>query len=99
MNAADVFVFPSLYEGFGLPVLEAMASGVPVVAANGGSVEEVGGSAPVYVDPQSAEDIARGIAQVLTDTSLREQKIKLGFDRIGQFSWVQAGKETLSLFS
>src|SRR3989338_2027149 len=95
MNAASVFVFPSLYEGFGLPVLEAFACGTPVVASKGTSLEEVGGDAAVYVEPENVEDIANGIERLLSDKSLREEKIQKGFERVKNFSWEQCARETM----
>ncbi len=84
---ATVFVFPSLYEGFGLPPLEAMASGTPVVASNCSSLPEVCGDAAVLVDPYSAESIAEGIRRVLADPDLRASLIERGLSRVGDFSW------------
>ncbi len=84
---ATVFVFPSLYEGFGLPPLEAMASGTPVVTSNRSSLPEVVGDAAVLVDPYSAASIAEGIQQVLGDASLRRALSERGLARARQFSW------------
>jgi glycosyltransferase involved in cell wall biosynthesis len=84
---AGVFVFPSLYEGFGLPPLEAMASGTPVVTSNVSSLPEVAGDAAVLVDPYDARSIADGIHRVLTDETLRRDLRKKGVARAGMFSW------------
>ena len=84
---AGVFVFPSLYEGFGLPPLEAMASGTPVVTSNVSSLPEVAGDAAVLVDPYDAQAIADGIYRVLTDETLRRDLRKKGVARAGMFSW------------
>jgi glycosyltransferase involved in cell wall biosynthesis len=84
---AGVFVFPSLYEGFGLPPLEAMASGTPVVTSNVSSLPEVAGDAAVLVDPYDAHAIADGVYRVLTDETLRRDLRKKGLARAGQFSW------------
>src|ERR1700688_1715561 len=84
---AGVFVFPSLYEGFGLPPLEAMASGTPVVTSNISSLPEVAGDAAVLVDPYSPQAIAGGIERVLTDERLRQDLRARGLARAKQFSW------------
>jgi glycosyltransferase involved in cell wall biosynthesis len=84
---ATVFVFPSLYEGFGLPPLEAMASGTPVVTSNRSSLPEVAGDAAVLVDPYSAASIAEGIQQVLSDPELRRSLSARGLARAREFSW------------
>jgi glycosyltransferase involved in cell wall biosynthesis len=84
---AGVFVFPSLYEGFGLPPLEAMASGTPVVTSNVSSLPEVAGDAAVLVDPYDPDAIADGIYRVLTDESLRRDLKRRGLARAAQFSW------------
>jgi glycosyltransferase involved in cell wall biosynthesis len=84
---ASVFVFPSLYEGFGLPPLEAMASGTPVVTSNVSSLPEVVGDAAVLVDPYSAEAIADGILSVLRSTHLRDDLRERGFARVKAYSW------------
>jgi len=84
---ADVFVFPSLYEGFGLPPLEAMASGTPVVTSNVSSLPEVVGDAALLVDPRDAEAIAAAIERILTDEPLRRALIQKGLGRSHEFSW------------
>jgi glycosyltransferase involved in cell wall biosynthesis len=84
---AGVFVFPSLYEGFGLPPLEAMASGTPVVTSSISSLPEVAGNAAVLVDPHDPEAIADGIYRVLTDEQVRRDLRRRGLERAGQFSW------------
>lgn len=84
---ATVFAFPSLYEGFGLPPLEAMASGTPVVAANTSSLPEVLGDAALLVDPYSPESMAEGLLQVLTDEALRARLTERGLARARTFSW------------
>ena len=84
---AGVFVFPSLYEGFGLPPLEAMASGTPVVTSNVSSLPEVAGDAALLVDPHDATAIAAGISRILNDEQLRRELRRKGIERARQFSW------------
>jgi glycosyltransferase involved in cell wall biosynthesis len=84
---AGVFVFPSLYEGFGLPPLEAMASGTPVVTSNVSSLPEVTGNAALLVDPYNPEAIAEAIARVITDATLSDELRRKGLARARQFSW------------
>jgi glycosyltransferase involved in cell wall biosynthesis len=84
---AAVFVFPSLYEGFGLPPLEAMAAGAPVVTSNVSSLPEVVGDAALLIDPLDPHAIAAAIVRVLTDTSLRADLIRRGYERVKAFSW------------
>ncbi len=86
LNQASVFVFPSLYEGFGLPVLEAMACGCPVVCSDIPALREVGGEAALYADPASAEDIAAQIGAALNEEK-RIEMIKRGLERVKNFSW------------
>jgi glycosyltransferase involved in cell wall biosynthesis len=95
---ALIFVFPSVYESFGFPPLEAMACGCPVVVSNVASLPEVCGDAAYYVDPYSVESIAEGIYNVLTDESLRQSLIKKGLERAKLFSWEKAAKEHLKVF-
>jgi glycosyltransferase involved in cell wall biosynthesis len=95
---AGVFVFPSLYEGFGLPPLEAMASGTPVVTSNVSSLPEVAGDAAVLVDPYDADAIADGIFRVLTDERLRRDLRQRGLARARQFSWEQSVKRVHDIY-
>ncbi len=95
---ASVFVFPSLYEGFGLPPLEAMASGTPVVTSNVSSLPEVVGSAAVLVDPTDPRAIAEGIAHVLYGRELREDLRRKGLERAGHFSWERAAREVRAIY-
>jgi glycosyltransferase involved in cell wall biosynthesis len=97
-NLADLFVFPSLYEGFGIPVLEAMASGVPVVASNKSSIPEVVGEAGVLFDPLNAHDIADSMIRVLTDTGLYKSMIEKGFKQVKSFSWMKMAISTLEIY-
>jgi len=90
---ARAFLFPSLYEGFGLPPLEAMAHGTPVVTSDASSLPEVCGDAAVLVDPEKVFDIARGIQLVLTDEVLRQQLIARGRARVRDFSWTKAAQQ------
>lgn len=97
LSSADVFVFPSLYEGFGLPVLEAMASGTPVVASQGSSLEEVGGYAVTYIDPMNSDDIALAILNVMQHDTYRKEQIEKGLDRVKEFSWEKCARETMNV--
>lgn len=97
-NAATVFVMPSLYEGFGLPILEAMASGCPVVTSKEGSLSEVAGKAAVYVDPYDVDDIAKGVAWVLKDKSLQKKLSEEGFIQASRFSWEKTARETMQVY-
>lgn len=87
MRGAEVFVLPSLYEGFGLPILEAMASGAPVVTSNVSSMPEVGGDAAVYFDPANRNSLTAAILKILTDGDRRETLRQKGFLRAREFSW------------
>jgi glycosyltransferase involved in cell wall biosynthesis len=95
---ARVFVFPSLYEGFGLPPLEAMASGTPVVTSNASSLPEVTGDAAILVDPYDPHAIAEGIRQVLTDESLRQALVQKGLQRATQFSWERSVRRIREIY-
>lgn len=97
-NFADLFVFPSLYEGFGLPPLEAMACGCPVITSNRSSVPEVVGEAAIQVDPESEEELAKAMTRVLENESLRNELSEAGLKRAGQFSWDRCASETLAVY-
>jgi glycosyltransferase involved in cell wall biosynthesis len=98
MNSADVFVFPSLEEGFGLPPLEAMACGVPVIASHVSSLPEVVGDAALLVDPYDEQKIASAIQSLLLDQQLRNELVRKGFERVKLFSWKKAAIETLKVY-
>lgn len=97
-NLADLFVFPSLYEGFGLPPLEAMACGTPVVCSNAASLPEVVGDAAILVDPYDVEGLAEAMYRVLTDTDLREELRAKGLERARQFTWERTARETVAVY-
>ncbi len=92
-----VFCYPSLGEGFGLPVLEAMAAGAPVITSNVSSLPEVGGDAVEYVDPDSVASIAAGLRRVLSDAPLQAKLRRDGLERAGEFSWAAFAARTLEL--
>lgn len=91
------FVYPSFYEGFGLPPLEAMACGCPVIVSNVASLPEVCGDAALYVDPYSPEDIAKKIKLLLSDDKLREELKRKGLERAKLFSWEKCAQETIKV--
>jgi glycosyltransferase involved in cell wall biosynthesis len=95
---ASVFVFPSLYEGFGLPPLEAMASGTPVVTSNISSLPEVAGGAAVLVDPYDVDSIADGMRRVLDDPALAADLRRRGLARAREFSWERSVEKTLGVY-
>ena len=97
MQNAQVFVFPSLYEGFGLSGLEAMAAGVPVVAADNSSISEVLGSAAQYFDEKNSDSIVRVVNNVLTDFDLRKKMHMNGLARSSEFTWEKSVKQTLAV--
>jgi len=97
-SLAAVFVYPSLYEGFGLPVLEAMQCGVPVLTSNVSSLPEVAGDAALLVTPTEVDDIAYGLRRLLEDAELRAELRARGYQRAREFSWERCARETLAVY-
>ncbi len=97
-NSAVVLCMPSLYEGFGLPILEAMQSGCPVITSKSGSLPEVAGNAAYYVDPLSVDSIREGIENIFEDNELRGKFIKLGFENAKKFNWEKTAMETYEVY-
>ncbi|HET6313873.1 MAG TPA: glycosyltransferase family 1 protein [Chloroflexia bacterium] len=97
-QGAQAFAMPSLYEGFGLPVLEAMRSGVPVVSSNAGSLAEVAGDAAILVEPQDVDGWAAGLERVLLDEGEAARLVAAGLRQAGRFSWERAARETWDLY-
>jgi glycosyltransferase involved in cell wall biosynthesis len=97
-NAATIFLYPSIRESFGLPILEAMGCGTPVITSNTSSMPEVSGDAAMMVDPFSHEEIAAAIMKLLTDTKLRDQLIEKGMRRVTMFSWERSAKQLLEVY-
>lgn len=95
---AEAFIFPSLYEGFGLPPLEAMACGIPVASSNLSSLPEVLGKAPLYFDPRDPADIALKINTLLTNHKLADKLVKRGLKQVQKYSWQKTAQETLKLY-
>ncbi|MDB6106371.1 MAG: glycosyl transferase group 1 [Gammaproteobacteria bacterium] len=98
-SMADAFVLPSLYEGFGIPLLEAMACGCPIVTSTQGSCPEVVDGAGVLVNPRDPADIAEGIYKVLADRELAAGLVRKGYQRVAQFSWEKCARETLDVIA
>ncbi len=97
-DEAKIFVFPSLYEGFGLPPLEAMAHGTPVVTSNVSSLPEVVGSAAVLVNPENVFEIMRALHRVLTDQALRDRLKERGYQQTAKFSWETSVRRILDTY-
>ncbi len=97
-HLADVFIYPSLYEGFGLPPLEAMASGIPVIASDIPPLKEILGDAAFFIDPYDPKNIAEGLRNVLENMQLRGYLIKKGFNKSKGYSWQEVAKKTIKVY-
>ena len=97
-SMADLFVFPSIYEGFGIPPLEAMACEIPVLASNTGALPEITGGNCLMVDPYNVNDIANGIHHLLTNENLRREYIVKGKKWVKQFTWERAARMTMKIY-
>ncbi len=97
-RGAHLFLFPSLFEGFGLPLLEAQSYGVPVMAANNSSLPEIAGDAALLVDPTDVDALADAMVRLSADEALRQQLIAAGHENVKRFSWAKAARETLTVF-
>jgi glycosyltransferase involved in cell wall biosynthesis len=95
---ASVFLFPSLHEGFGLPVLEAMACGTPVVTSNVTSLPEIAGGAAVVIDPANTQELIAAMMRVLTNEALAEELRQKGLARAGRFTWDETARQTLQVY-
>jgi len=97
-KGSEVFVYPSLYEGFGMPVLEAMACGAPVITTTAGSIPEVAGEAALFVDPKNPEEISHAILRIITDAELRNRMIEQGLEQSKRFSWADTARQVMEIY-
>ena len=97
-SSARVLFYPSFYEGFGLPIIESMASGIPVITSNVSSMPEAGGDAAIYVNPEDAGEMEGKLKEVMENKSLREELIKKGFTQAKKFSWQKCAEETSEVY-
>ncbi len=97
-NLASLMAYPSLVEGFGMPLVEAMACGTPVVASRGGALPEVGGDAALWIDPEDEDSIASGLEQTLTDAEATSHRRRAGLERAKLFRWDETAKRTLDVY-
>lgn len=99
LAGASAFIFPSFYEGFGIPVLEAMACGTPVIAANRASLPEVAQDAAILVDPYKPAEIAQALAEIVSSPHLKEELVQRGREKVKEYGWEQTGREVWKILS
>ncbi len=99
LRKAGIFLFPSFYEGFGLPILEAQIAGIPVVTSNISSMPEIAGSSAILVDPNKPEEIAEAAFKLISDEILKNDIIKRGFENVKRFSWEKCSEEISKLLT
>lgn len=99
LKNSDLYILPSLYEGFGLPILEAQQAGVPLLCSNAGSIPEVGGQGALYFDPTSTDELANLIVSTLSDSGQRSKLIKKGNKNLEKYSWEKAARETMEVYN
>jgi len=97
-SSAQVLLYVSVYEGFGLPILDAFASGLPVITSNVSSMPEVGGDGAIYVDPLDVEGMKKKVRVIMNDKDLRVEMIKKGFEQVKKFSWEKCAQETFEVY-
>jgi glycosyltransferase involved in cell wall biosynthesis len=97
-SSAEALIYPTLYEGFGLPILEAMASGTPVITSNVSSMPEIAGDAAIVVNPASEEEIKKSIKKVLDDKEMQKELVTKGLKRAKEFTWEKAANETMKVY-
>ena len=98
MSMARIFLFPSYYEGFGVPVIEAMACGTPVITTTASSLPEVGGKAAAYIEPGKADELAYRIQNILEHEELQKEMVRKGYDNIKRYQWDTIASQMERLF-
>ena len=99
LSNADIFLFPSFYEGFGLPVLEAQTTGVPVVTSFNSSLPEIAGEGALFVNSKNPVQIAQAVKNIIDDKNLRDKLVQAGYENVKRFSWEKCARETLKILT
>ena len=96
---AEMFILPSFYEGFGIPILEAQAAGCPIITSNVSSMPEVAGQGAVLINPKNIEEIAEAMYKIISDGKLRKDLIAKGYQNVKRFSWQKCAQQTLKILT